>query len=100
IRHFHVTGVQTCALPISICFAAGLFYRFSSLLMFVSFTYVFLLERTLYNNHYYLMSLLALLSLFIPLQQRWSLDAWWTPEIASSDRKSVGEGCEGTIAGS
>src|SRR4026209_1618252 len=39
--------------------AAGLFYRVCIALFFVGFTYVELIDQTLYLNHYYLVSLLS-----------------------------------------
>src|SRR5262245_11644698 len=38
----------------------GLFYRISAVLFFVIFTYVELLDKTTYLNHYYFVSLVAL----------------------------------------
>ena len=37
-----------------ILIALGLFYRLSSIIFFLGYTYVFLLEKSTYNNHYYL----------------------------------------------
>lgn len=41
--------------------AAGLLFRAAAITWFGLYTYVFLLEQTLYNNHYYLISLLSFL---------------------------------------
>ena len=50
------------ALGISATFVAvGLFYRLATITLLFTYTFVFLLEQTLYNNHYYLVSLLCLL---------------------------------------
>lgn len=68
--HFAGLGV------LAACVALGLFYRWAIVLFFVGFTYVELLDRTNYLNHYYLISLLALLMSFMPLDATWSLDAW------------------------
>ncbi len=76
--YFHFIVMAAAA----ICFAAGLVYRLSAVLVFLTFTFVFLCERSLYNNHYYLMSLLAFLSMFLPLHRRWSIDAMGSPEVA------------------
>lgn len=53
----------------------GLFYRFGAALFFLSFTYVELLDKTNYLNHYYFVSLIALLLVFIPANKYFSLDA-------------------------
>lgn len=55
--------------------AIGVLYRLSAVLMFLAFTQVFLAERALYNNHYYLISLLSLLICFMPLHGKCSVDA-------------------------
>jgi vitamin K-dependent gamma-carboxylase len=59
---------------LALCVSLGLFYRASALLFFVGFTYVELIDVTNYLNHYYLVSLLALLLLFLPLGRVGSLD--------------------------
>lgn len=68
----HFAGLGVLAL----CIAVGLFYRWAIVLFFVGFTYVELIDRTNYLNHYYLISLLALLMSSMPLEAMWSLDAW------------------------
>ena len=54
--------------------AFGLFYRLSTILYFLSFTYFELLDKTLYLNHYYFVSLVALLLIFIPANSYLALD--------------------------
>ena len=48
-------------------------------LFFVGFTYTQLIDVTNYLNHYYLVSLLALIMIFLPLHRTWSVDAWLRP---------------------
>jgi hypothetical protein len=55
--------------------AAGLLYRVASIALFLAFTYVFLLDQTRYLNHFYVVSLLALLLAFMPAHRSFSLDA-------------------------
>ena len=57
----------------------GLFYRVAIVLFFLLFTYLQLIDVTLYLNHYYLVSLLALLLVFVPAHATWSLDARLRP---------------------
>ena len=57
--------------------AAGLYYRFSVSLFFITFTYVELIDKSYYLNHYYLISLLGLLLIFLPTHQKWSLDIYF-----------------------
>ena len=55
--------------------ALGLFYRISSLLFFLLFTYVELIDKTNYLNHYYFVSLVAFLMILLPAHAYYSLDA-------------------------
>jgi len=57
--------------------AAGLFYRPACAVLFFGYTYIFLLEATRYNNHYYLMCLLAFVMFWMPADRRFSITAWW-----------------------
>ena len=59
---------------LSILITLGLFYRLASTLFFLGYTYIFLLERTTYNNHYYLICLISLFLALAPLHKSWSLD--------------------------
>lgn len=61
--------------------AAGALYRFSIAALFVVFSWVQLLDVSNYLNHYYLVSLLALLMCFMPLNALWSVDAWLKPSL-------------------
>jgi vitamin K-dependent gamma-carboxylase len=63
--------------------ALGLWYRWAAGAFFLITTYVFLLDSTYYQNHEYLISLLALLLTLLPAHCRWSLDARRRPEVAS-----------------
>lgn len=58
----------------------GLFYRFSAMVFFLSFSYAELTDATNYLNHYYLVGLLALLLIFLPAHRSFSLDIWRKPE--------------------
>lgn len=55
--------------------ALGLWFRASALVFFVAFTWVELLDASVYLNHYYFISLLALLLSFLPLGDSYSVDA-------------------------
>lgn len=52
----------------------GAFYRISAFLFFLTFTYVELLDKTNYLNHYYFVSLIALLMIFVPAHRDFSID--------------------------
>ena len=63
--------------------AAGLFYRAAVATLFTTITYVQLIDVTNYLNHYYLVSLLTLLLLFMPLGRAYGLDGWITKRRGS-----------------
>ena len=55
--------------------AVGYHYRASTALFFAGFTYVELIDKTTYLNHYYLVTLLTGLLLIVPAHRVWSIDA-------------------------
>ncbi len=59
----------------------GIFYRWSALLYFLTFTYTELIDLTYYLNHYYFVSIVSLLLVFVPANRRFSVDAWLQPAI-------------------
>lgn len=52
----------------------GWFYRISATLFFFAFTYIELLDKTNYLNHYYFFSLVAFILIWLPANGRFSLD--------------------------
>jgi vitamin K-dependent gamma-carboxylase len=66
------------------CVALGFFYRICITLFFLGFTYVELLDQTAYLNHYYLVSLLSGIMIFLPAHRGWSMDAWLNPRSKQS----------------
>lgn len=61
-------------LVFSVLISLGLFYRLSSLLFFLLFTYVELIDKTNYLNHYYFISLISFLMIFLPANKFFSID--------------------------
>lgn len=61
--------------------AVGLFYRVATVVFFLGFSYLALIDVTRYLNHYYLVILLAAILCVLPLHRAWSLDAWRDPSI-------------------
>jgi hypothetical protein len=65
----------------------GLLYRFAAFLVFLGLAYVFLLEQSVYLNHFYLVVLLGLLMILVPAHHAASGDValgrvprrGWTP---------------------
>lgn len=62
----------------------GLYYRWSALFFFLSFTYIELMDKTTYLNHYYFVSLISFLLILLPANAYFSVDAWRKPELNSS----------------
>jgi hypothetical protein len=90
-----------------VMFAAGIAHRIVAPLLFVAFAYIQLIDVTNWLNHYYLVSLLLLLSSFMPLGRGvTTVPAWCTwllrfqvgasrssPAIGSSTRSRSTSGC-------
>lgn len=55
-------------------FALGLYYRVSAVLLFLSFTYIELMDKTNYLNHYYFVSLVLFLMMWLPANATLALD--------------------------
>ena len=75
--HFYAMA----ALSLGILF--GLWYRPAAILFFLAFTYQFLLDQANYLNHFYLISLISFLMIFLPANRAFSLDALRQPELKS-----------------
>jgi hypothetical protein len=59
----------------------GAFYRLSTVIFFLGFTYVELIDKTTYLNHYYFVSIIAFLMMFLPANKHYSVDLKWRPYI-------------------
>ena len=78
------TGMYLVFALMAICFlcvAIGLFYRVASISAFVLFTYVELLDKANYLNHYYFVSLVCFLLIFVPAHRYFSLDVFRKPSL-------------------
>lgn len=65
----------------SLGIALGLFYRAAAILFFLTYTYVFLLDKAQYNNHYYLIILLAFLFSLVDAHRWVALDQKFRPQL-------------------
>jgi hypothetical protein len=54
-----------CAIS-ALLVAIGLFYRVAAVSLFVSFTYIELIDKSTYLNHYYFISMICLMMIFLP----------------------------------
>lgn len=70
-----------CALA-AVMVALGFKYRIAIVIFFLSFTYIELMDKTTYLNHYYFISVLAFLLIFLPANAYFSIDAWKNPQKA------------------
>jgi len=67
----------------------GLFYRLASIGFFLSFTYIELMDKTTYLNHYYFITLISFLLIFLPANAYFSVDAWRKPRLNSGKIPSL-----------
>lgn len=65
-----------CAIS-SLFIAIGYKYRLAIILFFLSFTYIELMDKTTYLNHYYFITILSFLLIFLPANAHFSLDAYY-----------------------
>jgi hypothetical protein len=65
----------------SLLIALGLLYRAAIVVFFLGFTYVELIDVTTYLNHYYFVSLVAFILIWLPANRHFALDArfGWVP---------------------
>ncbi len=72
--------------------ALGLFYRVAIVVFFFGFTYVELIDVTTYLNHYYFISLVALLLVWLPANRDYALDAYFglVPRRTQTPRWAIG----------
>jgi HTTM domain/Vitamin K-dependent gamma-carboxylase, lumenal domain len=75
--HFAALGILALAIVV------GCWTRFSTLLFAVGFTWVHVIDKSNYLNHYYLVSVLAAVMVVLPLGAAGSVDAWRGPERAA-----------------
>lgn len=77
--HVHFVGLAVLAL----CIMIGFGYRAATVLFFLGFTYIFLLEQARYLNHFYFVSLIALCLVAVPAHRAVSVDARLWPHLRS-----------------
>jgi hypothetical protein len=75
--HFVALGL------LAACVAVGFCYRAAIALFCLGFTYVFLLDKAHYLNHFYLICLLSFLLIFVPANRWLALDARLWPSLRS-----------------
>ena len=56
--------------------ALGVKYRIAIIIFLLSFTYIELMDKTTYLNHYYFISMMSFLMIFLPLDASFSVDSY------------------------
>ncbi|MEC8098285.1 MAG: HTTM domain-containing protein [Bacteroidota bacterium] len=70
-----------------LCLISSLFvtigykYKIASVVLFLSYTYIELMDKTTYLNHYYLVSIISFMIIFLPLSDSFSIDSKKNGEI-------------------
>lgn len=84
VRSFDVTTMYTiviiCALS-ALLIGIGFLYRAATIVFFFTFTYLELIEKSWYLNHYYFVSLVAFLLILVPANRNFSIDVKLFPKI-------------------
>ena len=75
--HFFVLGLAAA------CVMVGFLYRIAAPVLFLAFTYTFLLDQARYMNHFYLVCLISFLMCFLPAERAFSVDALLRRKIRS-----------------
>jgi len=77
-------GVYILLALCALCMILGFLYRISTSLFFLLFSYVELLDKAFYLNHYYLVSILTFWMILVPAHHWYSLDVKLFPKIKST----------------
>lgn len=72
-RGLHLHFLITLIAALGVTF--GVFYRVCSVVFAIGITYIFLLDKATYQNHYYFISLLSILMVVCPVERVLSFDA-------------------------
>ncbi|MFV8344353.1 HTTM domain-containing protein [Flavobacterium sp. XS2P39] len=62
--------------------AIGYKYKLSIITFFLSFTYIEFMDKTTYLNHYYFITVVSFILIFLPANACFSIDAYRNPKIA------------------
>jgi len=94
--HFHYSGFEWVQVPgiytyllfiisgvSALCVALGLKYRLSIIVFFLSFSYIELMDKTTYLNHYYFVSIISFMLIWLPAHAAYSIDAIRNPKLSS-----------------
>lgn len=63
------------------CIMIGFAYRLFMPVFFLAFTYIELIDKSTYLNHYYFISLISFLMIWVPANSYFSIDVWLKPKL-------------------
>ncbi|WP_310557000.1 HTTM domain-containing protein [Flavobacterium sp.] len=66
----------------ALCVAIGYKYRLAIITFFLSFTYIELIDKTTYLNHYYFVSIISFVLIFLPANASYSIDAFRNSKLS------------------
>ncbi len=72
---FHFMGA------LAVCIILGIGFRVVMPLFFLAFSYMYLIDKTWYLNHFYLIALVSFIMIFLPLNRALALDALMRPRL-------------------
>lgn len=75
--HCYVLGVA------AFCIMLGFYYRTACAVFSLGFTQIFLIDKSWYLNHHYLICLISFLAILVPANCCLSIDAWRYPKLRS-----------------
>ena len=80
--YFFIMGI------LGLFIALGFRYRFSIITFTLMWSAVYLMQKTSYNNHYYLLALISLIMCFFPANRNYAIDAKRNQSIQSNSMPS------------
>lgn len=69
---------------LGVCMAIGYKYRFSVITFTLMWTAVYLMQKSAYNNHYYLLILISLFMCFFPANRAYAIDVKQNPTLTTT----------------
>tara|TARA_Y100000782_G_scaffold115534_1_gene159607 strand:+ start:7595 stop:8956 length:1362 start_codon:yes stop_codon:yes gene_type:complete len=83
--------VHTIMILAALGIMLGAMYRLSAILFFLGFTYCELIDLTYYLNHYYFVSIAALVMVFLPASNYFSIDqkVGWVKEKKTTEQWAI-----------
>ena len=85
--HWSATGFYlhvTAIVVLSLLVAVGFYYRVTVVLLFLAQLTLFLMEKSIYQNHIYLFWLVCLLMIFLPAHRAFSYDVRRRPDLQTT----------------